>query len=81
MKQDNELRIFLNKYINIDNNRLEKAKDKVNSEDGSLIKFIQNNLSEYLPFWIFYFLNKTIQVEVLIRVLLNQIQMQNYNLL
>lgn len=47
MKQDNELRIFLNKYINIDNSRLEKAKGKVNSEDGSLIKFIQNNLSEY----------------------------------
>lgn len=47
MKQDKELRVFLEKYININNTRLENAKNKVNRENWSLINFINNNLGEY----------------------------------
>lgn len=46
MKHDKELRSFLEKYININDDRLKKARKIVNPEDGTLIKFLENNLGE-----------------------------------
>ncbi len=48
MNHDKKLREFLEKYININNNRLDKAKKKVNPIDWTLIKFINNKLWDKL---------------------------------
>ena len=44
MNHDSELKDFLKKNININNDRLNKAKKKVNPEDWTLINFIENNI-------------------------------------
>lgn len=48
MLHDRELREFLEKEININNDRLKKAKSKVNSIDWSLVKFLMNNIWDEL---------------------------------
>lgn len=47
MKEDSSLDYFVDKYININKDRLKKAKSKVNSTDGTLIDFLRKKVPEF----------------------------------